>query len=66
MILGTFARTSSGKHGKQIPLEQLNILPPGFTAEVAFAVGLGILGFAVVIGLDQLVAKRTRGGAEEG
>lgn len=50
-------RTITDRHGALVPVEQINIMPPAWTSEVGLAVGLAILGFAVVVMLDRLSRK---------
>lgn len=40
------------RHGKEIPVEQINVLPAAWTNEVTFAIILAIVGFGVVFTLD--------------
>jgi putative membrane protein len=40
-----------------IPVEVVNILPAAFTGEVAVALGLMVVGFAVVIGIEMLAER---------
>jgi putative membrane protein len=47
------------RHGQPIPVEQVNILPPAFTGEVALAIGLAIFGFALVFVLENLASSKT-------
>lgn len=51
-------KTITDSHGELIPIEQINILPPSFTNEVIFAIGLAILGFVLVFGLETLANKK--------
>ena len=52
-------RTIVDRHGKPIPVEQVNVLPAVWTSEVTAAVALAALGFAVVL-LLEYVALRPR------
>lgn len=47
------------RHGAQVPIEQINVLPAAFTAEVAAAIGLAILGFAIVFTIERLANHQT-------
>lgn len=40
------------RHGEQIPTQQINVLPPAWTAEVTLALLLAIIGFMAVFVLD--------------
>ncbi|HMQ50655.1 MAG TPA: DUF368 domain-containing protein [Anaerolineae bacterium] len=46
------------RHGAEIPVEQVNILPPVFDAQVAIALVLALVGFAVVFLLDTIASRR--------
>lgn len=46
------------RHGAEIPVEQINILPPAFDAQVAIALVLALVGFAVVFLLDTIASRR--------
>ncbi|NIT61871.1 MAG: DUF368 domain-containing protein [Aliifodinibius sp.] len=48
------------RHGEIIPLEQVNVLPPHFESVVIIAVGIALVGFFAVIGLDYLAGRRSR------
>ncbi|MCS6843844.1 MAG: DUF368 domain-containing protein, partial [Caldilineales bacterium] len=45
--------------GEVIPLVQANVLPAGWSAEVAATIGLALLGFALVLAVEGL-AQRVR------
>ena len=47
------------RHGAQVPIEQINVLPAAFTTEVAAAIGLAILGFAIVFTIERLANHQT-------
>ncbi len=53
-------RTILDRHGQPIPVQQLNVLPAAFNSEVAFAIGLALLGFAIVFTLENLASRRER------
>ena len=42
------------RHGEVLPTVERNLLPSALTAEVFFALGLALAGFAIVIALDRL------------
>ncbi|MFQ5610667.1 MAG: DUF368 domain-containing protein [Anaerolineae bacterium] len=42
-------RTLVDRHGDEIPVEQINILPASWNGEVAFAIALALAGFAAVL-----------------
>jgi len=46
--------TFVNRHGKQVPLEQFNVLPPNVSSEVSAACGLALLGFTLVYVLDRI------------
>lgn len=46
------------RHGEPIPTEQINVLPPAWTAEVTFALILAVVGFAVVFALDYFASRK--------
>jgi len=46
------------RHGVQIPIKQVNVLPPGWSSEVALAIVLAIIGFGVVIVLDYVASRK--------
>ncbi|HEY86025.1 MAG TPA: DUF368 domain-containing protein [Chloroflexi bacterium] len=50
--------TMLDRHGQLIPIEQINILPPVFTTEVALAIGLAIFGFAIVFALESAASRK--------
>lgn len=50
--------TTLDRHGKEIPLEQINTLPADYGATFLTAVGLMVLGFMVVIILDKVAGTR--------
>ncbi len=45
-------QTVTDRHGVEIPVVQVNILPPAWSSDVAFALMFAILGFALVFALD--------------
>lgn len=51
-------KTMLDRHGEPIPVEQINTLPPAWTGEVTLALGLAIIGFAVVFLLDYWVSGK--------
>jgi len=51
-------RTIVDRHGQPIPVQQINVLPAAFNSEVVFAIGLALLGFAIVFTLENLAARR--------
>jgi putative membrane protein len=50
-------------HGEQIPIEQINVLPPAWDGAFVFAVVLAIVGFTIVLVLDYVASRM--GGEEE-
>ena len=50
--------TTLDRHGEIVPLEQINIGPPSFGSEFIIAIGLAIVGFLVVILLDNLANRQ--------
>jgi len=50
--------TIPDRHGQLIPIEQINILPPTFSTEVALAIGLAIFGFAIVFVLENAASRK--------
>ena len=48
----------TNRHGEQVPVDQLNVLPAGLSVEVVSAVGLAFLGFAIVVLLDRVASSR--------
>jgi putative membrane protein len=50
--------TMTNRHGEQVPVDQLNVLPAGLSVEVVSAVGLAFLGFAIVVLLDRVASSR--------
>ena len=50
--------TITNRHGKEVPVEQLNVIPADVSADVAAAVGLAFLGFAFVYLLDRAASSR--------
>ena len=50
--------TTIDRHGNGVPFEQINILPATFDADVRFAVGMAILGLAVVLMITWLGERR--------
>jgi putative membrane protein len=56
--------TITGSHGEAIPTVERNILPPltqvgAFNLEVAYALGLAILGFVVVLAVETIANRRS-------
>ena len=51
--------TMLNRHGKEIPVLQVNIVPESMTGEVALAAVLGGLGFGLVLSLDRLAASES-------
>ena len=52
--------TNIDRHGNVVPLEQINVFPATFDADVRFAVGMAILGLAVVLIITWLGERKTR------
>lgn len=52
--------TRINSHGELVPLIENNILPPTLDSSVLFAIVLGVVGMAVVYGLDKLKAVKER------
>ncbi|MBW2015452.1 MAG: DUF368 domain-containing protein [Deltaproteobacteria bacterium] len=50
--------TMTDPHGKTILFSQGNILPPHWDSEVAYAVGLALVGFLLVLSLHRLAGKK--------
>ncbi len=48
----------TNRHGELIPIEQINILPATFNGEVMFAIGLAVLGFAIVFALEYTASRQ--------
>ncbi len=46
------------RHGKEIPVRQINILPAAFTWQVTAAILLAIVGFALIWSLNVWAARR--------
>lgn len=46
------------RHGVEIPVEQINLLPPAFDTQVAMALGLAAVGFVLVFLLDAVASRR--------
>lgn len=46
------------RHGTQVPIEQINILPATFTTEVTAAIGLALIGFMVVTAIERLANRQ--------
>ena len=57
--------TFLNRHGREVPLEQVNVLPEAFTATVGVAAGLAALGFLVVLGLERLAGQTVGQDREE-
>ena len=49
--------TFLNRHGKEIPLEQTNVLPDAFSTTVAAAIGLAALGFVLVLALERVAGR---------
>jgi len=49
--------TMVNRHGREVPLVQINQLPEMLTAEVTVAIGLALFGLAVVIVLEKLAER---------
>jgi putative membrane protein len=45
------------RHGEQIPIRQINVLPPAWTSAVIFALVLALVGFTVVLILDYVASR---------
>lgn len=45
-------RTITGRHGEEIPVVEVNVLPDAWTPEVLTAIGLAAAGFAIVVVLE--------------
>lgn len=54
----TTVRTVLDRHGEPIPVEQFNVLPQAWDVQVTLAVGLALVGFAVVFALDRVARGR--------
>jgi putative membrane protein len=52
--------TMLDRHGEEVPMAQINILPAAFDGQVVVAIILAVAGFAVVVGLEY-VATRGKG-----
>lgn len=52
--------TITNRQGSEIPVEQVNILPSTFHLEVMFAVGLALLGLAIVLVLERSTLKKLK------
>lgn len=50
--------TRVGRHGEVVPVVQENVLPGAMTGEVWGALGLAVLGFAVVLALEWAARRR--------
>jgi len=50
--------TITDRHGERIPTVEANILPAALGSEVVIALGLAIVGFAVVLVLDRLANRQ--------
>jgi putative membrane protein len=50
--------TIEGRHGKLIPIEQINVLPQMMTGEVMGALGLAVAGIFLVLILERLAGAR--------
>jgi putative membrane protein len=52
-------RTVLDRHGNLVPVQQVNVIPDGWTSNVTWAVILAVMGFVVVIVLDRLARETT-------
>ncbi len=52
--------TTTDRHGVEVPLEQINMLPADLTANVALALILAIVGFGAVIFIDYLGSRKEK------
>lgn len=50
--------TTFDRHGKVVPLEEINIPPPNFDTGFVVAIGLVLIGFLAVVVLDNLAGKQ--------
>ncbi len=50
--------TIADRHGNLIPIEQINVFPAAFTNNVALAIGLAVLGFAIVFALESIASRQ--------
>ncbi len=49
---------ATNRHGETVPLEQVNILPSDFGPEFMAAIGIALVGFLIVIVLDNLANRK--------
>lgn len=49
--------TFLNRHGREVPLEQVNVLPGAFDGTVVAAIGLAALGFVLVLALERLAGQ---------
>ncbi len=49
--------TMLNRHGKEVPIEQINVLPEGLSLQVGLAIGLAAFGFVIVLGFEKLASK---------
>jgi len=50
--------TMLDRHGKEIPIRQVNILPVAFDGQVVAAIALAAIGCALIVGLNAYAARR--------
>ena len=48
------------RHGEQVPLQTVNILPDAWTSEVTYALILAIIGFALVFAIDLWASRKEK------
>lgn len=48
------------RHGEMVPIEQINVLPPGLTSEVMLAILLAIIGFALVMAIEYVGTRKEK------
>ncbi len=48
------------RHGELVPVEQINVLPSAWSAEVTFALILALVGFSVVMIIDYVGSKKEK------
>jgi putative membrane protein len=58
-------RSEVDPRGHVIPIEEINVLPTGFSAEFMLAVGLMLLGLGLVVGLNWYAARHAGSGAQQ-
>lgn len=49
--------TMMDRHGKVVPLEQINQMPPAWTPEVTAAIALCVFGLVIVLVLEKLAER---------